>query len=184
MSPRRGGRGRRYPNRPRLNDAGPSRAGQTVLAFGTFDLLHAGHKYYLERARTLGEELVVIVARDETVRHLKGHYPIRDEGTRLAAVARLKPVTTARLGDLKNYYAVLDQVRPDVIALGYDQKHLTRNLRRELRRRDLRPRVVRIGSYHPEEFKTSILLKKAFERLERAPRTEETEKADPKTAVR
>jgi FAD synthetase len=170
---------RRNPARPVIR---PSvTRGRTVLAFGTFDLVHPGHKYYLERARSLGEELVVVVARDETVLHLKGHYPIRDEQTRLESVARLKPVTKARLGDLKNYYAVLDAVRPDVIALGYDQKHLVRSLRRELRKRRMRPRVVRVGAYHPEEFKTSLLIKKIAEQFARNPQILQSIEDPPET---
>lgn len=152
-------------NRPKHRQVPNAGRGRIVLAFGTFDLLHPGHKYYLERARTYGTELVVIVARDETVRRLKGHYPVRDEETRRIAVEHLRPVVRALLGDLKQYYRVLDDVRPDVIALGYDQRHLTKNLNRELKKRRLNPRVIRIGPYRPEEYKTTLLIKKMAEKM-------------------
>jgi FAD synthetase len=152
-------------NLPRSPQARPANRAKTVLAFGTFDLLHPGHKYYLERARALGDELVVIVARDETVRLFKKHYPIRDEETRLASVKSLKPVTRVVLGNLKFYYRVLDDFRPDVIALGYDQQHLTRDLRRELKKRRSGARVVRLGAYRSEEFKTSLLMKAMAEKI-------------------
>ncbi|MFH0853683.1 MAG: adenylyltransferase/cytidyltransferase family protein [bacterium] len=128
-----------------------------VLAFGTFDYVHPGHKYYLEQARKLGEALVVVVARDSTVKEAKRAFPIRDEETRLTAVKRLRPVTRATLGSESDYYRVLDIYRPEVIALGYDQKFLTRNLKRELKRRRLRTNIVRIDAYKPEQFKSSII---------------------------
>ncbi len=131
-----------------------------VLAFGTFDLIHPGHKYYLRQARALGDELVVVVARDETVRKLKGHWPLRDEATRLASVEGVPSVNRAMLGNLGNYYRVLDLVRPDVVALGYDQKNFTRHIKTELRRRRLNSRVVRIDAYRPEQYKTSIIKKR------------------------
>lgn len=133
-----------------------------VLAFGTFDLLHPGHKYYLEQARKHGEELIVVVGRDRTVLTVKKAWPLRDEETRRISVERLKPVTKAVLGNERHVYRVLDDYRPDVIALGYDQKAFTRNLKRELKRRRLRCSIVRIDAYRPEEFKSSIL-KKQFQ---------------------
>ena len=132
-----------------------------VLAFGTFDLIHPGHKYYLRQARALGDELVVVVARDETVHKLKGHWPLRDEATRLAAVEGVPSVSRAMLGNLGNYYRVLDLVRPDVVALGYDQKNFTRHIKTELRRRRLNSRVVRIDAYRPEQYKSSIIKKQS-----------------------
>lgn len=134
---------------------------RVVVAFGTFDLLHPGHKYYLERARSYGDELVVIVARDETVLRAKGHYPLRDDATRRESVERLPVVARAVIGHPSNHFRFLDEFRPDVIALGYDQRFLTRNLKPELRKRRLRTQIVRIDAYRPEQYKTSILRKRA-----------------------
>ena len=46
-----------------------------VMAVGVFDLLHAGHLHYVEQAKSLGDELIVVVAHDDTVRKQK-HEPI------------------------------------------------------------------------------------------------------------
>jgi FAD synthetase len=92
------------------------------MATGVFDLLHPGHLYFLREARKLGDELWVVVARDSTARRFK-HEPIMSEGSRVALVESLKPVDRAVLGHEGNIYEILDEIRPDVIALGFDQVH-------------------------------------------------------------
>ncbi len=135
-----------------MNDA-------TVLAFGTFDLLHDGHRSFLKQAAKLGTALVVAVSRDANVRRLKGRLPVRNERHRLAAVATLPFVTKAVLAsaDPSRRYAFIKRVRPSVIALGYDQTHYTENLPAELAKRGIRVRVVRLKPHHPRRYKTSIL---------------------------
>lgn len=95
-----------------------------VMAVGVFDLLHAGHLHYVEQAKSLGDELVVVVAHDDTVRKQK-HEPITDHDLRCRMVAGLKPVDEAIVGNPPTFpiFDILDVVKPDVIALGYDQKH-------------------------------------------------------------
>ena len=95
-----------------------------VMAVGVFDLLHAGHLHYVEQAKSLGDELVVVVAHDDTVRKQK-HEPITDHALRCRMVAGLKPVDEAIVGNPPTFpiFDILDVVKPDVIALGYDQKH-------------------------------------------------------------
>ncbi len=101
-----------------------------VLAFGTFDLFHPGHEFFLAQAAALGE-LHVAVARDAHVLALKGRAPQRGEAQRLATVRRVPNVAEARLSDeTLGSYAVVDAVRPDVIALGFDQAGLAADLAR------------------------------------------------------
>ena len=52
---------------------------------GVFDLLHAGHLHYLEQAKSLGTELVVVVAHDDTVRSQK-HEPVTSQELRCRMV--------------------------------------------------------------------------------------------------
>jgi len=89
-----------------------------------FDLLHAGHLHYVEQAKSLGDELVVVVAHDDTVRKQK-HEPITSHELRCRMVSGLKPVDTAMVGNppTSPIFDILDVVQPDIIALGYDQKH-------------------------------------------------------------
>jgi cytidyltransferase-like protein len=44
----------------------------TVMVFGTFDGIHDGHRYFLNEAKKFGDKLVVAVAKDTTVKTLKG----------------------------------------------------------------------------------------------------------------
>ncbi|MFB6150346.1 MAG: adenylyltransferase/cytidyltransferase family protein [Haloarculaceae archaeon] len=92
-----------------------------VVAQGTFDLLHPGHLHYLRDAAAMGDRLVVIVARTENVTHKQP--PVVPGPQRREMVAALKPVDEARLGHREDIFAPIEEIRPDVIALGYDQHH-------------------------------------------------------------
>ncbi|AKB55422.1 FMN adenylyltransferase, type 3 archaeal [Methanosarcina barkeri 227] len=113
-----------------------------ILATGTFDLLHPGHIYFLTQARALGDELFVIVARDSNVTHKPK--PIVPEEQRLEMVSALGIVDKALLGSEKDMFEPLKHIRPDIIALGYDQRFNAENLEEELAKRGLPANVVRI----------------------------------------
>jgi FAD synthetase len=119
-----------------------------VLVFGTFDVFHNGHDYFLTRARELGDRLVVGVARDAHVRALKGHTPIQDQETRLERVRRHPCVSDAVLCDeMLGQYEIVLRVRPDLIALGFDQGQLEVNLRSWMKGQGMDIPVVVIASY-------------------------------------
>lgn len=134
----------------------------TVLAFGTFDLLHGGHRSFLKQAAKLGATLVVAVSRDRVVRRLKGQHPIHHERQRLARVAALPYVTNAVLAsaDPSRRFTFIKRIRPSVIALGYDQTHFTNNLHRDLRAHGVNCRVVRLKPHRPQRFKSSLIRKR------------------------
>ncbi|MFQ6128358.1 MAG: adenylyltransferase/cytidyltransferase family protein [Thermoplasmata archaeon] len=115
-----------------------------VMASGVFDLLHTGHLHYLVEAKKLGDELVVVVARDSTVRREK-HEPITPENVRRELVDALKPVDKAVLGKEGDMFEVVEELRPDIIALGYDQKHDEEAIKAELKSRGLDVKVVRLS---------------------------------------
>ena len=149
-----------------------------VMAQGVFDLLHLGHVHYLCRARELGDELVVVVASDATVRRRK-HEPIMPGEMRVELVGALRCVDRAVLGsEGGDPYAVVEELRPDIIALGYDQEHDEREIAAELRRRGLPTRVVRLSYYdHDLDGTRKIISKilsmwsisKEMERIEERP---------------
>ena len=103
------------------------------MAVGVFDLLHAGHLHYLEQAKALGDSLTVVIAHDDTVRKRK-HGPVTGSDLRSRLVAGLKPVDDAIVGNHPNtpMYDILNIVKPDVIALGYDQEHAEERIRKDL----------------------------------------------------
>ena len=117
-----------------------------VMATGTFDLLHMGHIYYLKEAKKLGDRLVVVVARDSTVRKLK-HEPITPEEMRLDLIKELKIVDEAVLGHKDDMYATVKEIKPDIIALGYDQVHDEKKIEQELKKRKPVARLVRLPKY-------------------------------------
>jgi FAD synthetase len=121
-----------------------------VMATGTFDLLHMGHIYYLKEAKKLGDKLVVVVARDSTVRKLK-HEPITPEEMRLDIIKELKIVDDATLGHEDDMYATVKEIKPDIIALGYDQIHDEKKIEQELKKRKLVAKVVRLPKYSDME---------------------------------
>lgn len=107
-----------------------------VMAVGVFDLLHVGHVHYLTEAAKLGDELVVVVATDKSVRARK-HEPVLPEDLRCALVAALKPVTRAVVGHEDDHYLSVEEQKPDVLALGYDDYHRVDEIKAELGRRGL-----------------------------------------------
>lgn len=94
---------------------------KTVMAQGTFDILHPGHIYYFEKSAELGDKLVVIIARDSRVKDRKNLY--FDEAERRKMVESLEVVDKALLGSEDDMYSTVEGVDPDVITLGYDQSH-------------------------------------------------------------
>jgi FAD synthetase len=135
-----------------------------VVATGTFDLLHPGHVLYLERSRALGDELVVIVARDVNVRHKPK--PILPEQQRLRMISSLKVVDRAVLGEVGDIFRTIEQLEPDIITLGYDQHFDESTLKRELLCRGLHPRIVRIEDHEPGALcSSSRIVNKILERF-------------------
>lgn len=117
-----------------------------VMASGVFDILHTGHLHYLSEAKRLGDELVVVVATDKTVRRNK-HEPIIPEKMRLELIQSLKPVDHAVLGRESDMFGVVAELKPDIIALGFDQTFDEKALEKELDRRGMNIRVVRLGRF-------------------------------------
>ncbi|MGO9378006.1 MAG: adenylyltransferase/cytidyltransferase family protein [Dissulfurispiraceae bacterium] len=124
-----------------------------VVCAGTFDYLHQGHTDFLSQAKELGDELIVIVARDETVSRIKGFLPKHNEALRAQSVRDTGIPDVVVLGNMENdLFRILDELKPDIIALGYDQ----RVSEEAIRERCSECRVVRLRSYYPEKFKSSF----------------------------
>ena len=130
-----------------------------VMCAGTFDTIHPGHLYYLSEAKKYGDKLVVVVARDDTSEAFKGKKPVNDERKRLEAVRTLEIVDEAVLGHHGDIFRIIEEIKPDVICLGYDQKVQKQQLEDELKKRNLKAEVIRISSYMPNVYKSSKLNK-------------------------
>jgi len=118
------------------------------MATGVFDLLHPGHLHFLESASQLGDELWVVVAADENVRRFKDHDCVLNQQARVHLVGALKPVTRALAGNPDaDIYRILDEIRPDIIALGFDQFHNADRIHEGARDRGLDVQVIRLDKY-------------------------------------
>ena len=126
--------------------------GKRVLCCGTFDYLHPGHIFFLEQAGALGTELYVVVARDENVKRIKGAYPDHSEKQRMARIAELDLAKEVQLGYPGNdFLKIVQEINPDIIALGYDQKAPP-----GLREAFLDCEIVVLRSHHPQKYKSSF----------------------------
>jgi FAD synthetase len=139
-----------------------------VMATGVFDLLHPGHVYFLTEARKLGDELVVVVARDQTARRLKRE-PYVPEHLRREMVESLKPVDRAVLGSTTDIYETVVREQPNIIALGYNQHWNEREVEGECARRGVPAKVVRLGAYPHNDLATRKIVERILERAQSAP---------------
>lgn len=131
---------------------------RVVFMGGGFEIIHYGHVYTLGKAKSLGDVLVISVARDSTIRKRKGREPLIGEADRVKLLSAMKDVDAAILGVEGDIYVTLERVRPDVVALGYDQYHMEEDVKREAARRGMDIEVVRLDSPYPK-IKTSRILK-------------------------
>ena len=130
---------------------------KTVMAFGSFDVLHPGHLYFLRKSKELGDKLIVVIARDSTIEKVKGKKPKYNERERQEHINDLDYVDKAVLGYETDYYEIIDDINPAVICLGYDQDSFTEGLGKELEKRGMKPEIIRIGSYKEDVYKSSKL---------------------------
>lgn len=122
-----------------------------VLVFGTFDLLHPGHRFLFAEASKRGA-LTIVVARDRNVQRIKGRFPVQDEDERMSRVRAAAPEASVVLGDAHDFLVPVKAIDPDLILLGYDQR-----LPPGLTEADLPWETERLPAFEPERYKSSIL---------------------------
>src|SRR3989344_2362941 len=126
---------------------------KTVMVFGVFDGIHEGHRFFLQQARMRGDRVVAIVARDTAVFRLKGKNPHRGEQLRLQNMLDAKLVDEALLGDEEmGRYTALEAYHPQIIALGYDQEALERDLLSRRGQFSSLPEICGISAHKPEQY--------------------------------
>ena len=129
------------------------------MAFGTFDIFHPGHRNYLKQAKRAGDYLIVVVAKDKNVKSFKKQETLNKEQERMKELKSNVLADKVILGSLKDKYAVIKKYRPDIIALGYDQKVNLKELKNKLIEFNLKTKIIRLKSYRPEIYKSSKLKK-------------------------
>lgn len=136
------------------------------MIFGTFDLLHYGHEDAIRQARLLGNYLIAVVARDETVRKLKGFTPHHGEKDRIKNLKKLGLIDKVVLGNLGDKYTIIKDCKPDVIALGYDQFAFTFRLEKFLIDECLPAEIHRLKAFQPHLYKSSLLRANLSQRVQ------------------
>ena len=139
---------------------------RTVIAQGTFDIVHPGHVHYLEEAAAMGDELYVIVARKANVDHKE--QPICPATQRRDVVDALAAVDEAILGHEEDIFVPIEEIDPDVIALGHDQHHDDAAIRSELEARGIDCEVRRASTGEPTDgdqlLSTRLIVDRILER--------------------
>lgn len=118
-----------------------------ISTFGVFDIIHPGHIKFLEECKRLvkDSELIVVIARDSTVLREKGRKPIMLEEQRKYVVQSLKPVDKAILGNAGlDKLKIVEKIKPDIIVLGYDQPWHEKQLKKELERKCMKVKIIRL----------------------------------------
>ncbi|HYF04579.1 MAG TPA: adenylyltransferase/cytidyltransferase family protein [Patescibacteria group bacterium] len=127
-----------------------------IVVFGTFDFLHPGHIHKFAQARKLAKHpyLIVSVATDKNVKRIKGQVAHYSQNERARLLSSCKLVDQVVFGAQSDYLGSIVKLKPDIIALGYDQVAYTDNLEKLLLNRGLKVTVVRLKAYKPHIFKT------------------------------
>ena len=143
--------------------ANKTRKQKIVIASGVFDLLHLGHVRFLEDAKKSGGEnakLIVVIAKDTTAEKMKGKKPIMSEEQRKALIESLRVVDEVVLGyEGLDIGEVVEKIKPDIIALGYDQAEMELEVKDYLAKHKLPVSVVRIGKFGENTLDSSTKIK-------------------------
>ena len=138
--------------------------GKKILAAGKFDILHLGHIAYLEQARELaGEdgELIVVLALDKTIERERSAPPVFPQEQRRKIVESLVFVDRAVIGlDTNDHSIIVEQIKPDIIALGYDQYTDISALEKHFVEKGLNTKIVRLEKRDAEGLCSSTLIRK------------------------
>ena len=132
-----------------------------VLAFGSFDPLHEGHRHFLLQAKALGSHLTIVMAPNKAILTTKGYLPSSSIEDRIEAVKALKIADTVLPGTTTaDPYQLLRDLQFDIIAVGYDQSPSDEIIRQELDTRGKEHvRIVRLQPFHPDKYKSSFIRK-------------------------
>jgi FAD synthetase len=131
-----------------------------IMVFGTFDMIHPGHEDLFYQARALAPDpyLIVSIARDSAVLRHKGKVPRKNEEERRAMLETHADIDKVVLGNESGYIAHIREEKPDIIALGYDQRgEYVDHLEADLKKAGLTVRIVRLEPFQEHAFKTSKL---------------------------
>ena len=150
-------------DRKNLTDMGRTSL-KVVLAGGVFDIIHPGHIHTLNAAKNLGDVLIVVIATDKTAEKMKKRLPLHSQDQRKMLVDALSVVDLGVVGHEGDIFKTVDVIRPQIIALGYDQVHQEKFITEGCKKINLDAKVARLQSPIPE-VSSSIIEKKYGENI-------------------
>ncbi|MGE0242298.1 MAG: adenylyltransferase/cytidyltransferase family protein [Nitrososphaeraceae archaeon] len=128
-----------------------------VLVGGVFDILHPGHLFTLKTAKSHGDLLVVVIATKYTATKIKKNRIIlHNEDLRKELVSSLSFVDLALIGKEGSLFDTVEYVKPDIIALGYDQLHTEKYIAENCKKRNINVRILRLNSPIPNIKSSSL----------------------------
>ncbi len=132
------------------------------MVFGTFDGVHKGHENFFRQAKKIVKKplksfLIVSVARDRNVLRIKKQSSILNEKKRLALIKKYKIVDKVVLSGLDKHIPHIAKEKPDIIALGYDQRDYVKNLKKDLKNKGILVKIVRLKPYKENIYKNYLL---------------------------
>ena len=130
-----------------------------VMATGVFDLLHPGHIDFLKQAKSEGDYLIVVIARDDTVEQEKGKTPSWDQEKRKSEIEHLGITDKVVIGNPGDKLKIVEEEKQDIICLGYDQEYDEDKMKEALTKRGVSVTIKRMNAYLPEKYKTTLLRK-------------------------
>ena len=129
-----------------------------VMVFGVFDGIHEGHRHFFREAKKIGDYLIAVVAADEVAKALKRKSPKKDISERIAEIEEEIEIDEVLVGDEEmGSWEIVKKVRPHVIAVGYDQKEMKKNLENSMDDFNWFIEIETISAHKPEKYHSSLL---------------------------
>ena len=130
-----------------------------IMTFGVFDGLHPGHINFFKQAKSFAKNsfLIVSIARDKNIIKIKGEKPILSENERLDLVKKSEFVDKAVLAGKSKYLPHILREKPNVVALGYDQKAYVKELKKDFKNKGISIKVIRLSPYKEKIYKNHLL---------------------------
>ena len=134
-----------------------------VLTGGVYDIIHPGHIYTLKKSKKMGDVLIVSIATDKRVKKIKNKKPLNNEKKRASLVSAIRYVDHALVGSKKNIFDIVKKIKPDIITIGYDQKHNIIELKKLAVKNKMKIRVVKLDSPIPK-VKSSLIINRNIQK--------------------
>ena len=129
-----------------------------VMVFGVFDSVHEGHRHFFREAKKFGDYLIAVVAVDEIARVLKGKHPKKDITERIAEIEEEIEVDEVIVGDEEmGSWNIIKKIRPHVVAVGYDQKAMKKNLEDSIENFNWFIEIETVSAHKPKKYHSSLL---------------------------